>query len=118
MDAFTIALFTVILICILGGIGCGFHLAFRLADGQSEKRPTKGTEGSDTPKAKKAWLNRPSKKQDKNHLSQKIHRQDDSSFQEFSCQFTGENPKEKLESARRKQDSSYNCLNQEEQAQS
>ena len=117
MDAFTIALFTIILICILGGIGCGFHLAFRLADGRSEKRPAKN-EKTDTPKEKKAWLKRFSKKESENQKKQKIHKQNDSSFQEFSCQFTGENPKEKLESARRKQDDSYNCLNQEGPAQS
>lgn len=114
MDAFTILLFMVILICILGGIGCGFHLAFRLAEGRSKNRPIK-KDDSEKPKEKKSWLKRSEKKQEGNRLSHKIHRQNDSSFQEFSCNFTGEDPKEKLETARKKQDESYNCLGQEGQ---
>ena len=114
MDSFTILLFMVILICILGGIGCGFHLAFRLAEGRSKDRPVK-KDDTGKPKKKKSWLKRSEERQGENRLSRKIHRQDDSSFQEFSCSFTGEDPKEKLETARKKQDESYNCLGQDVQ---
>lgn len=115
MDIFTVILFTVILICILGGIGSGFHIAFRMAEGRS-KDTACASSNKKSLKKKKPWLKRTPNEASQNRLSKKIHKQDDASFQEFSCQFTGENPEEKLNSARKKQDASYNCLSQEKKA--
>ena len=39
-----------------------------------------------------------------------MKRQDELSFAEFECQFTGEDPAKKLERVRGEQDAAYNCL--------
>lgn len=116
MEPFTIALFTIILICILAGIGAGFHLAFTTARERPPKaRKNKAVdEQTEEKKEKKPWISRPWVSKDK-HLSSKIHDQSGQSFAEFDCQFTGEDPDEKLQRARSSQDDSYNCLQKESQ---
>lgn len=114
MRAFTIVFFTVILLCILIGVGGGFHMAFMLAKGKPPPpRKNKTIDGGPKQhKPKKRWLDRPWASKDKG-LSSKIHKQDGQSFAEFDCQFTGEDPDDKLKQARGAQDNSYNCLNKE-----
>lgn len=114
MTAFTIILFTVILLCILAGIGGGFYMAFSVTSGRPQ-RPRKNkpvSQGEKPKQSHKSWLDRPWASKGK-RLSTKIHNQDGQSFAEFGCQFTGEDPEQKLRQARGTQDESYNCLNTE-----
>ena len=106
MSAFTIILFTVILLCILVGIGGGFHMAFSIA----RDRPQRPRKNKPPKPPRKPWLDRPWASKGK-RLSTKIHNQNGQSFAQFGCQFTDEDPDETLRQVRGAQDKSYNCLN-------
>lgn len=110
INIFTIILFTVLLICILIGVGLGFYLAYVVAYNTKIKPSIKlqhpDINTKKTKRKKGEWL--PNKKD--STLSTKIHKQTGQSYAEFDCNFTGEDPSEKLDTARKKQDASYNCL--------
>lgn len=118
MNTYDIIFMVALLISILAGIGLGVHVGFRLAQGRYESKPAskyrtekkpseskRDVRGAETESRKSKY-----KSGDGPRLSKRMNRQDELSFAEFECQFTDEDPFEKLERVRGEQDAAYNCL--------
>lgn len=117
----------VVAIGVLVGIGLGVHVAFCVADPEKkdsgdgddpyfvEQRVTPST--ADKPRKEKsggkvhAFFDE--RKGRKCSLKEKV-KQPEMSFSRFACQFTGEDPEEKLNTAMHQQDDSYHFLGEDE----
>lgn len=123
MTTFDMLFFFAILIGVLIGIACGVHIAFTLADGDDEddsylaSRASKTNAAEDKnesgltqeePKEKKL-----SRKQRKKLGTKVRGKQTSPSYADFECQFTDEDPADKLQREMKGQESSYNYLNEE-----
>lgn len=119
MSAFDIIFLFCILITILAGIALGFHTAYRIAEAHT--RNGDNDSYAVRPKSAETKCDRREeddeqfdvsggKTQKKSRLHDKIKGKKKMSFSIFDCQFTGEEPTEKLERARAEQDAAYNCL--------
>jgi len=119
MTAFDIIFLVCILVFILAGIALGFHMAYRLTEGRIRSRENdsysvrphsaKSTRDIADENGKQVgafWK----RKRKNTRLRNKIKNKKQISFSEFNCQFTGEDPVEKLERTRAEQDAAYNCL--------
>ena len=114
----------VVAIAVLVGIGLGVHFAFQFSDpdnreegGGVEEQPyfeeQKVTSSTAEPKVESEKLNfgsalKKKRKKDKK-LAEKV-KQPTTSFAEFDCQFTGENPQDKIRGTMHQQDDSYHVL--------
>lgn len=118
MNAYDIIFMVVLLISILAGIGLGVHVGFRLAQDRYEgKSASKYRAGKKLSESKRDVRGAETESRKSKHksgdgagLSKRMKRQDELSFAEFECQFTGEDPAKKLERVRGEQDAAYNCL--------
>lgn len=123
LDLFTV----VVAIGVLVGIALGVHIAFCLAD--PDRKDADGSEDNPyfveqkiTPstadksykekKEKKPHISFKGHKDKKSSLKEKV-KQPEMSFSQFACQFTGEDPEEKLNAAMHQQDESYHFLGED-----
>lgn len=131
MTTYDIVFLVCILLAALAGIALGFHMAYRLAEGrQREKndgysvRPKSAVPVRDVGRGgveentgikengevDENVVGNKKEEEKKPRLRDRIKRKKKMSFSEFDCQFTGEDPTEKLERTRAEQDAAYNCL--------
>lgn len=121
MGTFDMLFFFAILIGVLIGIAGGVHIAFTLADRGDDDdsylvRTSSKPKATDDENASGLTQEEPKKlsKRQRKKLGTKVKgKQNSPSFADFECQFTGEDPTDKLQREMKEQESSYNYLNEE-----
>lgn len=107
VTAYTVALFTLLLLGCLIGIAAGFHMAYTAADtdGPVDRKspgfPKRPSERKDKPK-------KPRK--NSKELHGKIHKQEGESFSEFRCHETSQDHGEAATKTMGSQDDSYSYI--------
>ncbi|MCQ5145147.1 hypothetical protein [Enterocloster bolteae] len=107
VTAYTVALFTLLLLGCLIGIAAGFHMAYTAADmdGPTDRKPPGFSKQPPERKGKSRNLKKNSKE-----LHSKIHRQEGESFSEFRCHEASQDHGEAVTKAMGNQDDSYSYI--------